>query len=849
MSKFVKNSSNSERVIHYKSEFQKVEVIAQGFEAHDAANDSLQYATLEALFNFGQQIRAEPDVLEAFVREHELPWNKVTRENPYNALIRLALPKSTKKAWYSQCSKVLDFAHAQKINEPLSEWLKDGGISGRYEKAVEHFTRGTIGKAGRSKEIRLETAKRKLIEAPLTGALPDLDLNGAQPGFFRSLVYYDGATTRLVHIRDKPDDLATETYLLDLVSPNDIRSHPLEGKPLFSFFRAIDLMTGSTGAPGKTEERHILIWNEVDEDEAKSVTRLKLVSDAYTFTHASATLTQAIPELNGKGLLLLRCADAQAFAKDFQFDDQWRFEADDVGVYLASDARFPQKHPLTPLVDRKAANKLRIGSNPTRRHKHFQCTLEQMQSLIANTKLAKKLFEKKNGNGLTSYPKLKRFQLASEGNELQLQLQELPNVQTSFLTFKKPGAGFRDQRELAIDDAMQFCQALIPYGDDVTGYFADSDVEDAALCIDHGFADGDRFEYASPLVTSVRLDRTLICEELNAEMLQAQLASLLPSADRATPVRKHNYEKIRHNRRRDTVFPDVPYSGASTFGAFIASYLPDEPHHRAERKFDFEWQLEWWRRMTDIPVNVVASNWTDEEVSELKELQRITERGGRIMREPAQSITLNRNRCLMAFYASDFDWGIIMDDDAALMHGPTYNSGAAFLTEMTANPTAYDAIDILYPISGKMPSQSIVWRENPELFQHNHVFDPQYDLKGSLFIVRNFRKAGRPEIVIPPDFNLHGEDTLFAIEAISKGASVYRCGNMVLQEFGIGASHFPDRKEGMKIGNARAAEMYAHLGLKMSTRKGSEHLLDRSEMLRQVGRSEDTRIVIKKPKY
>lgn len=73
LTKSVKKSSNAVRVSYYKAEFQKVTVSTQTFEAHDANNDALQYAALQELFDFGQQIRTEPEILEEFVREHELP--------------------------------------------------------------------------------------------------------------------------------------------------------------------------------------------------------------------------------------------------------------------------------------------------------------------------------------------------------------------------------------------------------------------------------------------------------------------------------------------------------------------------------------------------------------------------------------------------------------------------------------------------------------------------------------------------------------------------------------------------------------------------------------------------------
>lgn len=872
LTKSVKKSSNAVRVSHYKAEFQKVAVSTQTFEAHDANNDALQYAALQALFDFGQQIRTEPEILEEFVREHELPWSKVTAKNPYNALIRLALPASTNKSWYSQCSTVLAYAHDRKINEPLSRWLEGGGVSGRYKEAVEHFARGTTGKAGRSKALRLNAAREKLASAPLTEALSGIDLNGATPGFFRSLVYYDGTSTRLVHVRDTPDDAATETYLLDLVGPTDIRAHSLADKRLFRLYRAIDLIVGSCGAPGKDEERHILIWNEEQDDEA--VTRLKLVSDAYTFANAEMTLAEPLLELETNGPLLLCYADAQAFRNDFQFDHEWRLGVQGSVVQLVSSASSPMQLQLIPLAERKGARALREGAKFTRRTKHFRLTVDQMQALTSSVQTMQKLFDKQNKDSLTPYPKPKRFQLAPDGNALKLGVQEMPNIWSTFLTLKKPGANFHPHRELSISETDRLCQALVPHGDDVTGYFGNSDVDDAALCIDHDFLDGDHFVYASPLVISVKMDRTLICEDLQLSVHTSPVSgseqisptSNLTSGAKPTkaPVKLAEATKIPTDledlcpsiysnklqsnwyikRLPRVCWPKAAYKSSNMFGAFITSFMPDDTVKRWGRHYDLEWQLRWWRRMTDIPINVIASGWTDEEISKHNELQRISEHGGKIIRTPSRELIDNRRHSLQEFYASDHDWGIIMDDDATLQHGTSYNSGAAFFSEMAANDSSlYNAIDVFSPFTGKMPSHGVVWKEHPELHQKNHVFDPYYDLKGSMYVVRNFRKFKRPEILPSEKFRLHGEDTLFGIEAISNGASVYRCNNIVLRELRTGGTSFPDRLVNMKIGNTKISRMYAHKGLKM----GRRHLLDRSKMLQKVGRSEDKRIIMQKP--
>ncbi len=867
MTKSVKKSSNAVRVSHYKAEFQKVAVSTQTFEAHDANNDALQYAALQALFDFGQQIRTEPEILEEFVRAHELPWSKVTAKNPYNALIRLALPASTNKSWYSQCSTVLAYAHDRKINEPLSRWLEGGGVSGRYKEAVEHFARGTTGKAGRSKAFRLNAAREKLASAPLTEALSGIDLNGATPGFFRSLVYYDGTSTRLVHVRDTPDDAATETYLLDLVGPTDIKAHPLADKRLFRLYRAIDLIVGSCGAPGKDEERHILIWNEEQDDEA--VTRLKLVSDAYTFTNAEMTLAEPLPELETKGPLLLRYADAQAFRNDFQFDHEWRLGVQGSVVQLVSSASAPMQLQLLPLVERKGARALREGVKSTRRTKHFRLTVDKMQALTSSVQTMQKLFDKQNKDSLTPYPKPKRFQLAQDGNVVKLGVQEMPNIWSAFLELKKPGANFHPHRELSISETDRLCQALVPYGDDVTGYFGDSDVDDAALCIDHDFLDGDHFVYASPLVISVKMDRTLICDDLaivSAPLLMSAtpksvgsppfskrhvpakaLSGLSPSVSELVhPARNH--AKIGKNRRTKTEFPVTPSVAGHAFGAFITSYLPDNSAHRVERKFDFEWQLEWWRRMTDIPVHVIASNWTDAELAESKELSLLGQHGGKITRVGQRILIENRLDCLKQLYASNFDWGIIMDDDAVLMQAENHNSSYRLFSEMAENGvTAYDGVDVFAPIYGrKVPfNKELNGSGNP--YTANHVFKKNTDLKGSMIVVRNFVKEGREPLLPEPSFRCHGEDTYFVLKAVSLGYSTMTCWNMVLEELS-GESTFAvgddDRTAKMRDGHERLVSEFAHLGLRM---KAGSHSLDKRDFERRCWGEKPKEIIVEKP--
>jgi hypothetical protein len=257
--------------------------------------------------------------------------------------------------------------------------------------------------------------------------------------------------------------------------------------------------------------------------------------------------------------------------------------------------------------------------------------------------------------------------------------------------------------------------------------------------------------------------------------------------------------------------------------------------------------LEWWRRMTDIPVTVIASGWKERAISRCDELQRVTERGGEIVRAPEQPLIANRRLALSKFYASGAQWGIIMDDDAILYDSPEHNSGAAFFAEMAANgSSAYADVDVFFPVNPAKQGFRPLWGKDPALYRDNHVFDRNQDLKGSMFVVRNLPQFGRRPVFPHTNYELHGEDTLFAIEALANGCTVMRAGNIVLQEL-KSVSFFSDRKGPMKEGNQRLVEIYGALGLKMRKSPGKDHLTDKTEFLKCAPGTHPRQVVVKKP--
>jgi hypothetical protein len=849
----------------YKNQFRSVIDAADAFEKHDNEGQKLLYAALEKLFEFGEEIRRDMLAFEEFLDDRGKTLSKVTKENPYNALTELVFSEDRSKSWRSEISNVLRLASEIKGKTPLSQWLTEGGgISGRYKDAVDHFARPAATKAQKLRSSRLDMVTSELKQSRIVKkSLPGVTL---ADGFHRSLLFSEGGETFLVHVRDEDDQKTIDKYLLEVAGNRKPGDHPLAGRPLYHLFRALDLIVGTCKPSNTGKLQLIAIWNEATD--GTSVTKLRFLSDAYSFTNATVTLAHALPELEGKGQLVLELSDAETFQQLFQHDCQWCVSADDQGISIVDDAKSQTRLTLQPIAS-YSDKKLRQGSKLGRRTRHFLATCSGMKASASNLDMAKALFKKANGAQLAADPTPKRLQWLSDGAELEVgftSAQGYSGLSYPFLDFAAPTTAPDVQMELSLADIAEFWKTASAYGEDLAGYIADSDVADAAFCIDHTFEGGDHFEYVSPMVLGVSMARTQVCEDFVAVLVpppvsptppsgpkrrnsskSPALTTLLASPSSSEP-RPRNYKLIDKNRRAKTIFPATPSSSRRAFGAFITSFLPDDPRHRADRKFDFEWQLEWWRRMTNIPVHVIASNWTDEEVAASKELGLLAEHGGGITRVGPRILIENRIDSLKHLYASDFDWGIIMDDDAVLMQAESHNSSYRLFAEMAAKgKAAYDGVDVFAPIyARKVPfSKELNAPGNP--YATNHVFKKSTDLKGSMIVVRNFEKEGRKPLLPDPSFRTHGEDTYLVLQAISLGYSTMISWNMVLEELS-GESTFAngddDRTEKMREGHEQLVARFGQFGLRM---KASSHSLDKRDFENACWDDKPKRIEVAKP--
>lgn len=281
----------------------------------------------------------------------------------------------------------------------------------------------------------------------------------------------------------------------------------------------------------------------------------------------------------------------------------------------------------------------------------------------------------------------------------------------------------------------------------------------------------------------------------------------------------------------------------SEFNAYIVSFLPvDNPELRESRIGICQRQIRWWLENTKVNVHVISMNYEPNDYIE-RDNPRLV-----YLDSPPAKLTPARLVGFKHFYDSDANWGIMMDDDAILYDKPQHKDGFKIFEEMEGRFDKYRDVDVFFPINPQKIGFNPIWNKDPILFEENHVFVKNMDLKGSMFVVKNFRKHGMAEVL--PDINFNWqEDTKFAIDCVAAGHTVMQCQNIVLNELSGSASHFSAtanaRIPKMLDGNSKIAEAYAHLGLKM---KPNSHLLDKNKFLKDQWRG-PTKVAVRKPQY
>lgn len=254
-----------------------------------------------------------------------------------------------------------------------------------------------------------------------------------------------------------------------------------------------------------------------------------------------------------------------------------------------------------------------------------------------------------------------------------------------------------------------------------------------------------------------------------------------------------------------------------SFGAYIISFADNDPEKRKARFEVHNTQLNEWLEHTDINIHVVAMNYQPgDHHSDPRVIYHDT---------APRKCSAARHEAFRLFYESDYDWGVIMDNDAMLYSAPQHNSSYKIIEEMRDHLEDYKELGIFFPINpAKSPFTALLADED---HQKRHVFKRNMDLKGSLMFVKNFAKLGLSCPYPDPEFDWC-EDGKLALDTVDMGYTVMVCENLVLKEMGLSSSSFAtaeiDRKPFMKAANENIVKKFDDPLLTM--KPNDSHLLD-----------------------
>lgn len=223
MAKAPSPKPNAQAVAQLDQAFDQVKKLAESTEKQEGDAQDTLAKTLDAMFGFGQQLRADPTVMEEFFDHKEIKLNKASRENPYIGLVKLAFAGKTKKAMQSKYARVLHYVHDSKLNDRVEDFVGQNGIGECYTVANDYFgkARKDAGAVAKSKQIELgqDALNALATSAPfqLPGitperliAVPQRDSAGQQTGtvsYVNAIVRIgpDGKTAVIADILDTSD--------------------------------------------------------------------------------------------------------------------------------------------------------------------------------------------------------------------------------------------------------------------------------------------------------------------------------------------------------------------------------------------------------------------------------------------------------------------------------------------------------------------------------------------------------------------------------------------------------------------------------------------------------------------
>lgn len=482
--KLLSNSADSQLAEAAKL-FDAVTRAAQDFEQHEGRSNELLHGALARLYTFGEMLRAQPtepdrSLVEDFVRSRNLPWNKVTRKNPYNALAQLAFSSSSASS-RSQYATVLAYASDVGVGpSEFKDWVHAGkGIKGLHPQAMEHFGSPKRQRNARERRDRIKSAIARLMERESSSAVALPSGVIASDGFALALARIEGGQASIVDVL-KTTDAAIENILLGYDATGATARAVWADEPLGRLYRAIDLILGCTADKSAGRKRHVLIVNAMDRERA--VCRIDAISEAYTYAWAGVTLSGHLEGLPLNTPCVLTGDDAAFFRAEFENSEAWRISTD---PYLCiRTAKVGSAIKLRPFDGQSG---YRIGLVSASRPKPVSVSHTQLQSTLQFLRERRAEHDRLNARRKEKQPFSSTIAIQSTSGRLELALPKVLGASAQF------GSSSRDrdlsERSFEFGDLERVLVTLIPHGTELEGTFIDTDVPDAGLCLQAWFDD------------------------------------------------------------------------------------------------------------------------------------------------------------------------------------------------------------------------------------------------------------------------------------------------------------------------------------------------------------------------
>lgn len=502
---------NTQAIAQLDQDFDKVKKLAKSAEKQEGDAQDTLAKTLDAMFGFGQQLRANPMIMEEFFGHKEIKLNKASRENPYIGLVKLAFAGTTKKAMQSKYARVLHYVHDSKLNDRVEDFVGQNGIGECYTVANDYFGKGRkeAGKVAKDKQIELGQDALNALAASasfqLRGiapekliAVPQRDSAGKQIGttsYVNAVVRIgsDGITAVIADVLDTSDGEWNHIFSRYCSRTTAVhkRLAQMPANPLLHAIWHVAALAPDAAKHGKIVLR-------VKDNNAL----VEFASTDHAFRAVRMALDEA-PNPFPSEPVGFDLADAKQFAGVYTGQTDWQISQSGNDMVISSVGASKSFTLTTPIAG------LSVGIFAGQKSKHFTLPWTRLNS-IPNDKT---LLPSTSANAASQGPALLRMDI--DGASLGVSNVRRGGPPLTFLDLDNANQTIAEDRYLALSDLQGICPVLHGYEQDFRGAFVSvpNGEADTALLIEHPLQEGKLLIFV-PFIMSFGMTALSACEPI-----------------------------------------------------------------------------------------------------------------------------------------------------------------------------------------------------------------------------------------------------------------------------------------------------------------------------------------------